>query len=280
MTDLITWLVVGLLLLSLVSLVLIFQDRFIYFPVRYSAAQLKEAKIAGVEEVKFRTRQGNQVAFFFQREHREAIPESLWLVFGGNGDLALGWLHMVRSVSDPRAGFLLIDYPGYGMCAGRPCPQAILENSECALKALLDQRRWKLDAGTLCVLGHSLGGAAAFQFAAKYAVRKILVLSTFSTMEDMVRAQIRIPLGRLLRHRFDNVASLKTILAQNQVPEICIIHGQADEIIPLKMGRTLAQLDPGRIKYEEVPGARHNDIVEMALPLILQRLTPPDKIPG
>ena len=190
-------------------------------------------------------------------------------MFGGNGDVALEWLPTVRSFPGPRTGFLLIDYPGYGICEGRPNPQTILENSECALQALLEQKHWKLDAGALCVLGHSLGGAAALQFAAKYAVRKILVLSTFTTMDDMVRTQIRIPLGRLLRHRFDNLVSLKAILSQNQVPEICILHGEADEIVPPKMGRALAQVDPSRIKFAEVPGAGHNNIIQMALPLNL-----------
>ncbi len=270
MMDLTSWLFAALLLVGLVSLVLLFQDRFIYFPVRYSTAQLEEARNVGVQEVRFQTRQGNQAAFFFRHEHCETTPENLWLVFGGNGDVALEWLGLVRSLPGLRAGFLLIDYPGYGICEGRPNPQTILENSECALQALLEQNHWKLGADTLCVLGHSLGGAAALQFAAKYAVRKILVLATFTTMDDMVRAQIRIPLGRLLRHRFDNVASLKTILSQNQVPEIRILHGEADEIIPPKMGRALAQLDPSRIKFAEVPGAGHNDIVQMALPLNLQ----------
>jgi uncharacterized protein len=236
--------------------------------VRYSTAQLEEARTVGAQEVKFRTRQGNQAAFFFRHEHRETTPENLWLLFGGNGDVALEWLRLVRSFPGHRTGFLLIDYPGYGICEGRPNPQTILENSECALEALLEQKRWELGADSLCILGHSLGGAAALQYSAKYAVRKILVLSTFTTMDDMVRAQIRVPLGRLLRHRFDNIASLKTILSQNQVPEICILHGQADEIIPPKMRRALAQLDPSRIKFAEVPGAGHSDIVQMALPLI------------
>ena len=89
-------------------------------------------------------------------------------------------------------------------------------------------------------------------------------------MDDMVRAQIHVPLGRLLRHRFDNVASLEKILSQKHVPEIYIFHGQADEIIPPKMGRALAQLDPIRIKLLEIPKAGHNDIFQMALPLSLQ----------
>jgi pimeloyl-ACP methyl ester carboxylesterase len=260
----------ALLLVCLVSLVILFQERFIYFPPRYSPAELEQAKTIGVQVIRFRTSQGNQAAFFWRKEDSETSPQNVWLVFGGNGDVALGWLGLVREFSGPRTGFLLIDYPGYGICEGRPNPQSILENSERALQALLEQKRWKLGADALCVLGQSLGGAAALQFAAKHAVRKILVVSTFTAIDDMVRAQIHISLGRLLRHRFDNVTSLKAILSQNQAPEIYIFHGEADGVIPLKMGRALAQLDPSRIKFVEIPGARHNDVIEMALPLGLQ----------
>jgi pimeloyl-ACP methyl ester carboxylesterase len=265
-----SWLCAALLPVCLVSLVVLFQDRFIYFPPRYSPAEIEQAKTIGVQEIRFRTSQGNQTAFFWRNEDSETRPQNVWLVFGGNGDVGLGWMGLVREFPGLRTGFLLIDYPGYGICEGRPNPQSILENSERALQALLEQKRWKLGADALCVLGHSLGGAAALQFSAKHPVRKILVVSTFTTVDDMVRAQIHISLGRLLRHRFDNVTSLKAILSQNQAPEIYIFHGEADEVIPLKMGRALAQLDPSRIKFVEIPGARHNDVIEMALPLGLQ----------
>ena len=260
----------ALLLVCLVSLVILFQERFIYFPPRYSPAELEQAKTIGVQQIRFRTSQGNQAAFFWRKEDSETSPQNVWLVFGGNGDVALGWMGLVREFAGRRTGFLLIDYPGYGICEGRPNPQSILENSERALQALLEQKRWKLGAEALCVLGHSLGGAAALQFAAKHPVRKILVVSAFTTIDDMVRAQIHFSLGRLLRHRFDNVTSLKAILSQNQAPEIYIFHGEADEVIPLKMGRALAQLDGNRIKFVEIPRARHNDVIEMALPLGLQ----------
>lgn len=264
------WLCAAFLLFGLISLVVLFQDRFIYFPPHYSFAELEEAKTIGVQELRFRTSQGDQTAFFWQNEESKTAPRNLWLVFGGNGDVALSWIGLVRDFNGPRSGFLLIDYPGYGVCEGRPNPESILENSESALRALLEQKRWKLDAGSLSVLGHSLGGAAALQFAAKHVVRRILVVSTFTSMDDMVRAQIGISLGPLLRHRFDNMTSLKTILLQNQIPEIYIFHGEADDIIPVKMGRALAGLDPSRIKFVEIPRGRHNDIVHTALSLAHQ----------
>jgi uncharacterized protein len=270
MAEIAGWLVPGLLLIALLSVVLLLQDRLIYFPLRYSQAELEEAKSVGVRQIRFRTSQGNQVAFFWRSDDSETTPENIWIVFGGNGDVALAWIGLVRDCPDPNTGFLLIDYPGYGVCEGRPNPESILENSERALEALLEQSHWKLGADALGVLGHSLGGAAALQFAAKHLVARIAVISTFTAMDDMARTQIGISLGPLLRHKFDNITCLKTILAQKQVPEIHIFHGDADEIIPLKMGRALAKLDPNRIEFVEIPGAHHNDVIGMALPLGLQ----------
>jgi pimeloyl-ACP methyl ester carboxylesterase len=270
MIDIAAWLFVAVILLALISVVLLLQDRFIYFPLRYSAADLQEAQRVGADQVAFQTSQGKQTAFFWRGEGSGPDPQVVWLLFGGNGDSALAWLGLIRAFSDPGSGYLLIDYPGYGICQGRPNPKTILENAEGALQILLETKGWKLTGQALRVLGHSLGGAVALQFAANHPVGKILVVSTFTTMDAMVRAQIHLPLGRFLRHRFDNITALKAILSQKEVPEISIFHGQADEIIPSKMGRALADLDPDRIKYFELPGASHNDIFQMPLALSLQ----------
>jgi hypothetical protein len=269
MIDIVGWLLGGLILLGLISFLVLFQHRLIYFPIRYSANQLEEARSAGLQEVKFRTSEGNQVAFFWREGNSATAPESLWLVFGGNGDVALAWMTLIRAFPNPRSGYLLIDYPGYGICEGSPSPETILETSQCALQTLLQTEGWKMSADSLCVLGHSLGGAAALQFAAAYLVGKIVVVSTFTTMDEMVRTQVHLPLGRLLRHRFDNIASLKVILSQKDVPEILVFHGQADEIIPPKMGLALASLDPIRIKFSEITGARHNEVFQLPLPASL-----------
>jgi len=272
MTDITNWFVVIPVGSALVAILLRFQSRFIYFPLRYSSTEIQKAKSIGSQEIRFRTSQGNQTAFFWRTENSATPPKNLWLVFGGNGDLALGWLDLVCALPSPCTGFLLIDYPGYGICQGKPNPQTIFENSEKALQTLLEQKGWTAEANVLSVLGHSLGGAVALQFAARFSVDKIVLVSPFTTLDEMVRKQIGINLGPLLRHRFDNLTSLETILSQNRVPEVSIFHGQSDDIIPLRMGATLAQLDPKRIKFVAIPEAGHNDIIQKALPLILQAM--------
>jgi pimeloyl-ACP methyl ester carboxylesterase len=267
------WMLALLIGSALVMCPVFFQSRFIYFPFRYSRDQLQRARSISAQEIRFLTSQGNQAAFFWRIEHSTEAPRNLWLVFGGNGDLALAWLDLVGAFpSSPRTGYLLIDYPGYGICQGKPSPRTILENSEGALQALLEQKGWNIEAIDLSVLGHSLGGAAALQFAARQPVHKIVVVSTFTSMDDMVRTQIGFSTGPLLHHRFDNITSLKTILSQDRVPEIRIFHGQRDTIVPLRMGAALAQLDSSRIKFVTIPGVGHNDILESALPMILERI--------
>jgi hypothetical protein len=95
MTDLDSWFFAVLAGGALLAAVLFFQSRFIYFPLHYSAAQLQEAKSIGTQEIRFRTSQGNQTAFFWQSEEvqgrfvpdrRDApispatAPKNLWLV--------------------------------------------------------------------------------------------------------------------------------------------------------------------------------------------------------
>src|SRR5258708_25542358 len=190
MTDITSWFVALLAGGALVVVLLLFQSRLIYFPLRYSTAQLQKATSIGTQEITFRTSQGNQTAFFCRTEDSDAAPKSLWLVFGGNGDLALGWLDLVCAFPSPNTGFLLVDYPGYGICQGKPNPRTILENAEGALQTLLERKGWTAEADALCLLGHSLGGAVALHFAARHSVRKIVVVSTFTTMDEMARKTI------------------------------------------------------------------------------------------
>jgi hypothetical protein len=134
MTETSGWLLAALFPVALISVVVLLQDRFIYFPSRYSPADLREAKNIGVQELRFMTSQGSQAAFFWRSNDSETAPQNVWIVFGGNGDVALNWIDLVHDFPGPHTGYLLVDYPGYGICEGRPNPDSILESSENALQ--------------------------------------------------------------------------------------------------------------------------------------------------
>ncbi|MEN8142849.1 MAG: hypothetical protein ABFQ82_04555, partial [Thermodesulfobacteriota bacterium] len=117
------------------------QHKMIYYPRPYPSG-LKLP--AGVIALEYTTGQGSQTAFYRPPLGGEnGSVTSLWLVFGGNASLALGWTDFLADFPDRGAGFLLIDYPGYGRSRGRASPESILESTEKALAALVDRIKSK-----------------------------------------------------------------------------------------------------------------------------------------
>jgi len=240
------------------------QSSLIYHPNPYRAEQetmLCEAKGA---RVAFTTSQGRQTAFYIPpRTAAAGLPRTIWLCFGGNGSLALDWLHFTGAW-DENFACLLVDYPGYGDCEGKPTPGRIRESGKAAFEALA--RHLQASAADLkprlAVLGHSLGSAAALMAAEDLDVRRGVLISPFTTMTDMGRIVLGWPLCHLNLHRFDNRRTLRHIAARGGAKFI-LFHGTADEVIPVGMGRELAAAQPLAVTFHEVPDARHNDILSL-----------------
>jgi hypothetical protein len=253
------------LVVAMTAVVFLAQRSLIYYPRRYFSDDAAVARM-GLVLIHYQTGEGRQTAFFLpQRRSPSSLPSSLWILFGGNGSLALDWLEFAGRYPDDSAAFLLIDYPGYGMCEGKPSPAAIRESSLSAIEQL--PRSLGVDAsalrGRLCALGHSLGAAAALQFAAEREVRKIVLISPFASMLDMARRSVGTPLCYLLVHHFDNEARLGEILSHSPSPSVAIFHGSGDPVIPVEMGRALAQRHPGLISYREIARGDHNGIIAL-----------------
>lgn len=240
------------------------QSRLIYHPQRYHA-QVVAHPPAGLEPLRYRVHGHELVAFY---RHAEPMRR-LWVLFNGNAGLALHWAEFVRE-SDPRDAYLLIDYPGYGASGGSPSPASIRAGADGALSAVAARigRTPAELSPRLAVLGHSLGAAAALQFAAGHEVERVVLISPFTSLMDMARRMVGRPLCWLLTHRFDNRARLAELRDRPRPPRVAIVHGDADEVIPVAMGRELAASWPA-IAYREIAGADHNGIIDGARTAIL-----------
>ena len=179
------------------------------------------------------------------------------------------WLVEQSAGSD--LGFLLIDYPGFGECEGSASPESILASSQAAWEhwqeLYANQQTPKIG-----ILGHSLGAAAALQLAETISVERVVLLSPFTSVADMVKKMFGSWLIPLLQHRFENRGPLMQLLKRDPPPSITIIHGTRDEVIPVEMGRELAAINSEHIHYHELIHSYHNTILQDALPIVLQEL--------
>jgi fermentation-respiration switch protein FrsA (DUF1100 family) len=250
------------------------QRKLIYFPSPYGPGY-ETGWPGGTVALEYDTPQGKQTAFYVPpRAGGEQLPDQIWMTFSGNASLALYWLDLVESYPDEKAGFLLFDYPGYGLCEGKPSRNSIRESADAAYAELARHFGASENAleCRLCLLGHSLGAAAALDFGAARAPARIVMISPFTNLLAMARRSVGWPLCYVLRDRYDNAARLDEISVSGPPPAVTIIHGGADQIVPVKMGRELAGMFPGWIVYCEIEGGDHNWIVSTAAEWIIESM--------
>ncbi len=239
------------------------QHRLIYFPRSYNAPAPD-----GVTALRYMTGAGKQVAYFLPP--RVAVdggaPRRLWVVFGGNASLALDWYSFASRFPDDHAGFLLVDYPGFGACEGTPSPETILASTQGAVESLADHLGLPVDKVRehVSLLGHSLGAAAALQYGVGHPARDLVLIAPFTSLRDMARRVVGWPLNHLAIQRFDNRAWLHAVMGKISAPRVVILHGDRDEVVPVRMGRELAGMFPGRVRYVELAGGDHNGIISTA----------------
>ncbi len=255
-----------------------------YQPRSYHPSDLKAFQSAHrAIELQYTTEAGRQMAYYLAPTDGPAMPpERLWVLFGGISSLALDWLPWLRDAPREDTGYLLIDYPGYGLNEGVARARRILQSSLAALDALAkyvraDRRRLEKE---LNILGHSLGTGAALQFAVHVQVRKIILVSPFTDLRQLVTYRFGGLLGGLVNlinpEKYDNVQRLAELAARRSPPQVLIFHGDSDNVIPVRMGRELARLYPAMTTYRELKGVGHSGFFAKQMPLILDAISSDD----
>ena len=300
---------------AVVLLLVASQDRLIYMKRTYESHGLKQYyqnirthfdQNTGrmVLDVAYKTSFGMQTAFWIPPKG-DAIQSGtfgkLWIVFGGNAQLALDWLWFVEKLGEPfyKDSFLLIDYPGYGNCGGDTVGSTtVLESvhfaTESVIKMLYENHTNRIpDVG---VLAHSLGCAAGLHFAvsSRYKVNHLVLSSPFASIPKMAE-QIFVPtplrtypavsaiFDSLIspRNRWNNIQAIDELAerAKNEkrTVKLVIFHGDDDEICPFEQGKSLHErmlLHQPHLesKFIAIRGGDHNGLIEKAFTKISKSL--------
>jgi hypothetical protein len=251
----------GILLLIPVLLLAGCQASLIYFPRHYRPKITNDwQRDTSGKFIDFTTSQGKQRAFL---QGNLQSPRNLWILCGGNGTVALDWSDWVTEHATNEDAWLLVDFPGYGDCEGKPNPDRIRENLKTAVPLA-----WKAsghsgdpDPKRLRFFGHSLGAAACLIAATEFEIQRGILLAPFTSTMDMSRQVTGLPLGFLVWHRFDNSARLAELSARGP-GEVIIFHCTDDSAIPVAMSRQLAAERKDCVRFVELPTGGHNALQE------------------
>jgi uncharacterized protein len=265
-----TAVVAVLLSAAVVGTVYFKQHEFIYHPRPYDDIYAYALPPNG-EELRYSLPFGKQTAFYIPPANTTSLPRRIWFAFCGNGSLALDWTWILSSYPISDDAFVLIDYPGYGKCAGYATIVSTRASADAALEALAKRLAVSADdlEPRLCTIGHSLGSAVALDFASRHRVQRVVAIAPFTTLREEAARVVSNPLSHLLIENYDNCAALEEIQARNPDAHIAIFHGMADEVIPAHMGRELARRFPF-VELFPISGANHMSVLNAAHGQIVQ----------
>lgn len=165
-----------------------------------------------------------------------AQPRMVWLMLHGNAgqaadrDYVLGCM----AASD---GLYVLEYPGFGQQPGIPSLET-MNRAAAGAYALLRARFPNTPVG---VIGESIGSGPACALAGeRVPPDKIVLAVPFDTLASVAARHMSfVPVGLLLKDRWDNVAALKSYSGP-----IDVYGAELDSIIPVTHARALAASRP------------------------------------
>jgi fermentation-respiration switch protein FrsA (DUF1100 family) len=221
-------------------------DRLIFFPDR----EVGEAP-AGVEERWITAEDGVRLHAWYAAPSADG-PTLVWS-HGNAGNIACR-AGVLLGLAARGLGVLAYDYRGYGRSMGRPSEAGVYRD---AVAAYDSERAQGVPASRLVAFGESLGGAVSIRLASERPCAAVAVVATFPAMRDVARIHYG-PLAALTGDRFD----VGDRVAKLRVP-LLVAHGDRDEVVPFALGERLfaAAAEPKR--FLRVPGADHNDVLDV-----------------
>jgi alpha-beta hydrolase superfamily lysophospholipase len=187
------------------------------------------------------------------------------LYFHGNGEITPDYDYVAHLYQERGLNLFVADYRGYGMSNGSPTCSSIIRDAHPIFHGFVKFLLHRGYAGSLFVMGRSLGSAPAIEVAYRYQQRVggLIVESGFASTEKQL-----IRLG--VQHLFKDVANpvgfgndLK--IREVRIPTL-IIHGKEDGIIPVEEGQRLYSLSGADRKISLfISCAGHNDLMERDL---------------
>lgn len=168
-----------------------------------------------------------------------------------------GNLPKIKALRDAGFAIVAVDYRGWGESTVIvPSEETIAAD---ALAAWAEVQRRQPDARRRVIYGHSMGSAVAVRLASQLHAGRdygaLVIESAFTRMPD-VAAEAGF-WGRMAAAmttlQFDSLSRIGRIDAP-----LLMLHGTADNTVPVTLGRRLRDAAPPGVRWVEIPGGKHS----------------------
>jgi fermentation-respiration switch protein FrsA (DUF1100 family) len=224
------------------------QRKLMYFPDPERVPPSNFA-LAGVEERSLATPDGETLIAWYGRAPK-GRPTLLY--FHGNAGNLANRSERVRKYTTRGIGVFMLSYRGYSGSTGTPTERNNIADARLAYEALLADG---VDPRDIVLYGESLGSGVAVQLAAEKPVGGIVLDAPYTSIVDVAAgAHPFLPVRNFMFDRYDTMSFLPRVKAP-----LLIVHGEADEVIPVAMGRAIYEAANGPKEIATFPGAGHSD---------------------
>jgi len=238
------------------------QKNLVFVPTHAAQQAPKDYGFTQYENVRFGNPKHQNLDAWWVR-HTDGKPHPVLLYCHGNGDD----LSMLSEVSklfyDYGFDALMFDYRDYGQSDGSSgdlSENALDEDAQTAYNWLLKNR--KVDQSNIIIWGHSLGSSVAAQLAAHNHPAGLILEGAFPSVYQVGRS--RYPWLFLLPTMVEDKFDTELYVTQRTCP-LLMIHGQNDNIIPIRLGKEVFEAAAEPKQWIEVPGMNHINFPSLAM---------------
>jgi pimeloyl-ACP methyl ester carboxylesterase len=240
-----------LFVIIMVFIILVF---VVYFTNNYNKLFIPSKKISQYVETPSEEEiiNGISISAFWNNKESKTI-----LFCHGNFGNITQRNYAIKYAKTNNLNLILFDYFGYGKSTGLPSTYKILSNAS----TVLDWTLTKVDEKNLIIWGESLGGSTASYLASKGKCDRLVLFSTFSSLDDLAFGNnkwvypVRILFGMAI-----NLLPTKEWV-KNSKCKILIIHSEEDQLIPFELAEEMYKQDISRIELLKIKGGHTTPIL-------------------
>lgn len=236
--------IIAILILTYITLgsyLYLYQNNFIYYPSKQDFNDCPEFE------------DSEKLNLNGTRGYYKNISNKIIIFYHGNAGSTCNRSYLKEEFIKQNLSYLFVEYAGYSNDIVKPSKELILKDVV-NIAEFLGNKNYS----EVIVMGESLGTALATYHSTLIKTDKLLLISPFYQIADIVKNSLAIyPVNLVLKENYKTNEWMKTSKAK----EIKIIHGSNDEMIPIDQAKKLyEEIKITNKAFTQVNGAGHNNI--------------------